>query len=156
MQRIRRRVKERPLACETLLFRLLPLVATAVFACGPATAEGALAIGQSPNVAKTGVAFGWVVNYPEGEAAQKALEYCAKFRTGSRALPQCAVVEVFQEACLAISLDSEAGTSGIGWSIGSTRLKVEAEATEKCQVAADQGREKFCKLVASCCDGKRC
>jgi uncharacterized protein DUF4189 len=124
----------------------------------PCVAEGALAIGLPSDVARHGVAIGWAVNYPNAsEAQKKALQLCSGYEAaGPPARQACKIVDTFVKECLAIAMDSEAGTDGIGWSVKSSIDKARSEATAKCRATADPGRERLCKVESSCCDGKKC
>ncbi len=119
-------------------------------------AEGALAVGLPADVAKEGVAMGWVINSAnEGAARAKALEFCLDFKeapASTRAL--CKVVQTFRNECVAIALDPEAGTPGVGWAIAASVQTAEQEAMSACLATAGRDRQKFCKVTVSRCDGK--
>jgi hypothetical protein len=140
--------------------RFYSLLLTICIVCyaRPCVAEGALAIGRPSDVARHGVAIGWAVNYPNAsEAQKKALQLCSGYEdAGPPAREACKIVDTFVKECLAIAMDSEAGTDGIGWAVKSNIDKAKSKATADCRAAADPGREQFCKVVSSCCDGKKC
>jgi len=121
-------------------------------------AEGALALGFPSDAPKYGVAIGWTVNFPNAtEAEKRAMELCTSYEgTGPPAREACTVVDTFAKECLAIALDSEPGADGFGWAVRQTRSKAEHDAVANCRATANQGRVQLCKVVASCCDGRRC
>ena len=78
-------------------------------------AEGALAIGLPGDVAKEGVAIGWVhqLGQRAGRPTERALRGCMDFKdapANTRAL--CRVIKTFRGECVAIALDPESGTPG--------------------------------------------
>lgn len=122
---------------------------------GRADADGAIAIGLPADVAKDGVAFGWVVEATTRQNAEReALKQCHEFREATestRAL--CAVMRAFKNECVVIAMDPEAGTSGIGWAILPTRAAAETKAMADCRATAGRAREKFCQVAIARCDG---
>ena len=57
----------------------------------PGAAEGALAIGLPGDVAKDGVAIGWVINSDsEGTAQERALRVCNEFKDAPATTQHCA------------------------------------------------------------------
>jgi Domain of unknown function (DUF4189) len=122
-----------------------------------AAADGALAVGLPGDVAKEGVAMGWVINSEnEGWARARALQFCLEFMDAppaTRAL--CKVIKTFRGECVAIALDPEAGTPGVGWAVAAAVKKAESDALAACVNTAGAERQKFCKVTVSRCDGKK-
>ncbi len=121
---------------------------------GPVSAEGALAIGLPADVAKDGVAFGYAVSFASQEKAQAtAMGHCHTTRDSTdaaRAL--CKVVETFRGQCLAISMDPQAGTPGVGWAVAATKPEAEQRALSACVATAGEGRRGACQISISVCD----
>lgn len=118
------------------------------------SAYGALAVGLPQNAARDGLAFGWALNHrSKEEAEEKATEHCRASNQSEAAVAMCRVVETFAEECLAVALDREPGTRGVGWSVRQSLEVARAEAIAKCSATATPTREKFCELVLSRCDG---
>ncbi len=140
----------------TLAF-LMAVCLVQLFAPWPrhAAAEGALAVGITGDVAKDGYSIGIAYNIKtEEEARQGALDHCRK--TGSPATkPKCAIVATFHLQCAAEAEDPQAGTPGAGWGIGPDKDAAEKIAMSNCAATAGTGREKFCKVVTSKCDGQK-
>jgi len=122
-----------------------------------AMADGAIAIGLPANVAKDGVAIGTSWNYANPEGAQaRALEECRSFGDAppdTRKL--CKVVRTFKGACVAVAIDPEAGTPGVGWAVAPSKSGAEANAMQKCKNTAGRTRQGFCKVTVTNCDGKQ-
>jgi hypothetical protein len=109
-------------------------------------AEGALAIGHPPDIAKQGYAFGTSWNYAtKDEAISNALERCRRTKSDvPRSL--CKVVRVFKNECAVVALDPKNGTPGAGWAVEATLKKAEAEALEECRATAGSSRRGFCEV----------
>jgi hypothetical protein len=118
-------------------------------------AEGALAIGLPGDVAKDGVAIGWVINSDsETTAQERALRVCTDFKDApatTRAL--CKVMKTFRGECVAIALDPEAGTPGVGWAVA-VNMQAESDAMAGCAATAGNARRQFCKVTVLRCDGQ--
>ena len=112
------------------------------------SAEGALAIGQPPNIVKDGYAFGIAWNYStKEEAASNALERCRNTKSeGSRVL--CKVVRSFTHECAVVAMDPKDGTPGAGWAIEATQEKAEENALAECRATAGPSRRQFCAIVS--------
>ena len=119
-------------------------------------ADSALAVGQPGDVAKQGLAMGYAVNYPNKEAAQaEALKRCREFRDAPQSTrDMCKIVESFRDRCLAIALDPDSGTKGLGWSVAKTQVAAEERAMEACIEAAEKKRRDFCRITYTRCDKK--
>lgn len=134
---------------------ILPLVCMACPHTG--RAEGALAIGLPADVAKQGVAMGWVINYPTREEAHaQALRHCREFKDAAEATRGlCKVIEAFRDRCVAIALDPEYGTPGVGWAVAASQPTAERSAMDKCLATAGRDRQAFCRVTITRCDGGR-
>jgi hypothetical protein len=121
-----------------------------------ARADAALAVGQPADVAKQGLAVGWAVDYAGTKAAGKeALVRCRGFPDAPQATRDlCKVVEVFGNACLAVALDPEPGTTGVGWGVHRNRDWAEDAAMEKCAETSAPKRRVSCRVVLIRCDGR--
>lgn len=121
----------------------------------PATAraEGAIALGLPSDVARDGVAVGWAVRLPAGQASGVALQQC---RTVTDAPPAtrelCRIVRIFTDGCIAVAIDPGDGTPGFGWAIAATKGEADAVAMRACQETAGADRRGFCQISASDCD----
>jgi len=119
-------------------------------------AEGALAIGLPSDVAKEGIAIGWVINSDSEETAhERALRGCLDFRdapASTRVL--CKVIKTFRGECVAIALDPEAGTPGVGWAIALSMRTAETDALAACASTAGAERQQHCRVTVLRCDGK--
>ena len=120
----------------------------------PATAAGALAIGEPTRIEKRGVAVGGAYNFKSKEMAEaEALKSCLGFKDAppdTRAL--CKVVKSFENECYAIALDPKNGTPGFGWAIKAKQAQADDAAMDNCQSTAGRSRAKFCKVMLSNCD----
>jgi hypothetical protein len=121
----------------------------------PAAGEGALAIGLPSDVAESGFAYGVSVNYPtRDEAARRALEYCRTAKAASDAATSlCSVVDIFRGQCVAVAMDPQDGTPGVGWSIGVNRQNAEIQALSRCTSTEGVSRRGACRVTSSMCDG---
>jgi hypothetical protein len=121
-----------------------------------AAADGALAVGLPGDVAKEGVAFGWVINSDsEDNAHERALRVCHSFMdapASTRAL--CKVIKTFRRECVAIALDPEVGTPGVGWAVAVSIEAAESDAMAACVATAGATRQQYCKVTVLRCDGK--
>jgi hypothetical protein len=119
----------------------------------PAAAEGALAIAKPPDVAKQGFAYGFTTNYSDVNHAEvDALGKC-RATTIDGVRPLCSVIQDFNNQCVAVSMDPEAGTPGVGWAVEGDLHSAEAQALSKCQQTAGPGRRAACVIDHSACDG---
>jgi hypothetical protein len=139
-------------------FRVVSALGLAAILAWPQTgaAEGALAIGLPGDVANEGVAIGWVINSDsEGTAHERALRGCLDFKdapANTRAL--CRVIKTFRGECVAIALDPESGTPGVGWAVAISMQAAETDALAACARTAGAARQQFCRVTVLRCDGK--
>jgi hypothetical protein len=119
----------------------------------PAAADGAIAIAQPPDVVKDGFAYGFATGYADvNHAEAEALSKCRETTiTGVR--PLCTVVKDFKDQCVAVAMDPQAGTPGVGWGVGDDVHAAEANALAGCEQTAGPGRRAACAVDRSGCDG---
>jgi hypothetical protein len=132
------------------------LFGCAVLWSNPSIAAGALAVGVPADVAKQGFAYGFVNNKTSPEEARTtALTTCRNPSPvkSSQARALCAVVNTYQDQCVAVAEDPLAGTPGVGWSIANDLRTAEAQALTKCEATAGPGRRAACRVDHSACDG---
>jgi hypothetical protein len=118
-----------------------------------AHADGALAVAQPPNVVKQGFAYGYSTDYVDSDRADaEALNKCRQTSIeGIRSL--CTVIQDFKDQCVAVAMDPQAGTPGVGWAVAADLRGAEAEALSKCEQTAGPGRRAACEVDHSSCDG---
>jgi hypothetical protein len=121
-----------------------------------ACAEAALAVGQPADVAKQGIAMGWAVDYPsKAEAEKEALARCRAVKDAPQpARDVCRIVASVRDTCLAVALDPERGTTGVGWGVHKDRDWAEDAAMEKCAEASNPRRRASCQVALVRCDGQ--
>jgi hypothetical protein len=132
------------------------LLAVAMRHAAPAHADASLAVGQPGDVAKQGVAVGWAVDYASrAEAEKEALARCRAFGDASQATRDlCRIVESFRDTCLAVALDPDRGTTGVGWGVHKNREWAEDAAMEKCAETSTPKRRESCQVSLVRCDGQ--
>jgi len=121
-----------------------------------AAADGALAVGQTSNVAAEGFAYGFALDQPTSEAASaEALRDCKTETPGvdPRAQALCAVVQTFKNRCFAVAMDPQDATPGVGWAIEDDEDTAGRQALTKCAATAGEDRRGFCEVSHSGCDG---
>lgn len=132
------------------------LLSTAMHGAGVALAEAALAVGQPADVAKQGLAAGWAVDYASKAAAEaEALARCRAFASAPQATRDlCRVVESFKDTCLAVAVDPDPGTPGVGWGLHKNREWAEDTAMDKCAETSFPKRRESCRVAVTRCDGR--
>jgi hypothetical protein len=132
------------------------LLAAAGHGAGEAGADAALAVGQPADVAKQGVAVGWAVDYAsKAEAEKEALARCRAFADAPQATRDlCRIVESVRDTCLAVALDPDRGTTGLGWGVHRNREWAEDAAMEKCAESSSPRRRASCQVALVRCDGQ--
>ena len=137
---------------------LCAMAAVAGWALWPdrSIADSALAVGAPGDITKQGLAMGYAVNYPTKEAAQaEALKRCREFRDAPQTTRDlCKIVESFRDRCLAVALDPDAGTKGLGWAVAKKQDAAEEQAMEACMETAEKKRREFCRITYTRCDKK--
>jgi hypothetical protein len=133
------------------------LICCAALLPNRSSADGALAVGMPSNVAKDGLAMGYAFNYESTEKAQEiALKRCREYRDAPQATRDlCRIVEKFAKRCLAVALDPQFGTTGLGWSVSKNQEVAEDQAMEKCVDTSSRKRREFCRVTLTTCDGKQ-
>jgi hypothetical protein len=141
-----------PLAKSVLTSVLL--LASAICGADRARADAALAVGKPADVARQGLAVGWAVGYPSAAAAEtEALARCRGFRDAPQATRDlCKIAVTFGNTCLAVALDPEPGTTGVGWGVHKDRDWAEDMAMEKCAEASAPTRRDACRVAIVRCD----
>jgi len=121
-----------------------------------ANAEAALAVGLPTDVAKQGLAFGWAVNHANKAAAEaEALRRCREFKDAPQAVRDlCRIVESFDDRCVAVALDPDAGTSGVGWAVADKQDAAEDAAMDDCMEGSGPKRRNSCRIAFARCDGR--
>lgn len=133
-------------------FVLFALAAT-IFRPSSGNADGALAVALPDDVVKKGFAYGYVTDYPDANKADaQALKKC-RDTTIAGVRPLCEVIQDFKNQCVAVAMDPQAGTPGVGWSVAPDLHTAEAQALSKCESTAGPGRRAACAVDHSSCDG---
>jgi len=132
------------------------LLAGALQGADGVRADAALAVSQIGDVPRQGLAVGWAVDYESKDAAEKeALARCRAFPDAPQATRDaCRIVETFSDRCIAIALDPEPGTTGVGWDVHKRRDWAEEAAMEKCAEASTPKRRASCRVALIRCDGR--
>jgi hypothetical protein len=118
-----------------------------------AAADGAIAIALPPDVVKQGFAYGFATDYADvNHAEAEALSKC-RDTTIAGVRPLCAVIKDFKNQCVAVAMDPQAGTPGVGWGVGADLHGAEAQALTGCEQTAGPGRRAACVVDHSACDG---
>jgi hypothetical protein len=133
----------------------LTAAAAVVVSPGAARADGALAVGMPANIVKDGFSYGYKVNADNsGDARNAAYDACRDNKVApASARSQCVLIGNFRNECVAIAMDPEAGTPGVGAAIAATRELAEQRAMGFCRATAGKSRREFCKIDAVACDG---
>ena len=126
-----------------------------ILSAAPGAADGAVAIGVPSSVVNNGVAQGYSVRAKTpDEAREVAMGYCGDVKKSSKeAVALCKVVKIFRDQCVALALDPQPGTPGYGWGIGIDKDAAGKASLAMCLDTAGVDRRKFCKVIASDCDG---
>jgi len=128
-------------------------LAAAIFRPISGSADGALAVGLPPDVVKQGFAYGYVTDYPDpNQADAQALKKC-RDTTIAGVRPLCEVIQDFKNQCVAVAMDPQAGTPGVGWAVAGDLLSAERQALGKCMDTAGPSRRAACVVDHSGCDG---
>ena len=136
-----------------VMFIVSLLLAAGAMRPTSAVADGALAVALPDDVVKKGFAYGYVTDYPDADKADaQALKKC-RDTTIAGVRPLCEVIQDFKNQCVAVAMDPQAGTPGVGWGIAADLHSAEAQALSKCQDTAGPGRRAACVVDHSSCDG---
>jgi hypothetical protein len=130
--------------------------AAALLPASQASGEAALALGLPADVAKQGLAVGWAINQASRKAAEaEALRRCRELQEAPQATRDlCRIVESFNDRCLAVAVEPEAGTTGIGWAVAKDRDAAEEAAMEDCAENSSRKRGKACRVELVRCDAR--
>jgi Domain of unknown function (DUF4189) len=137
---------------------LIAAAALAGLTLGPRTgaAEGALAVGEPPDVAAEGFAYGFALNAASSEDARAAaLRDCRHEATGvdKRAQARCTVVQAFRNSCVAVAMDPKDATPGVGWAVAGDKETASRQALAKCVATAGDDRRDARQVTQSGGDG---
>jgi hypothetical protein len=138
-----------------------PMIAAAFFCAvmwsNSGAADGALAVGLPPDVVKGGFTYGYSTGYADvNQAEAHALDSCRTTKdasTNAKLRSLCKVIQDFTNRCVAVAMDPQAGTPGVGWSVADDLHTAEAQALGKCEDTAGPGRRAACVVDHSKCDG---
>ena len=123
----------------------------------PVNADGAIAVALPANVAKQGFSYGISSGYPDvNQAEAHALDKCRTTKDAQNDVKMrslCKVILDFKNQCGSVSMDPQAGTPGVGWSVADDLRTAESQALSKCEQTAGPGRAAACKVDHSSCDG---
>ena len=135
--------------CTRSSLSLVIVAVTAALHAGTATAAGAIAVGQTDDLAHDGYAFGADYDNIHPEAATDlALASCRARTVPAKA--SCALVKTFNDQCFAFAMDSKIALHGAEWALALTREAATSQALSQCRASA--GRE--CFIALSGCDGQ--
>ena len=116
-----------------------------------ATGHGALAVGLPTSVEREGFAYGVAWDHEQQSAAsERALTRCREEDVVAK--NHCRVLKVFTRECVAVAMDPDPGTPGIGWAFGPTKDAAIADAMKMCQQTAGAPRREYCKVSNAQCD----
>ena len=122
-----------------------------------AATAGALAVALPADVAKSGFSYGYSNNNTDDAHAQAAaLNACRTTKDAANDVnlrSLCKVVLNYSNKCIAVSMDPQAGTPGVGWALANDLQTAERQALAKCQDTAGPGRRAACVVDHSACDG---
>jgi hypothetical protein len=129
-----------------------PALAASLFCAilwsNPGVAAGALAVGLPPDVVKGGFTYGYSTGYSDvNQAEAHALDSCRTTKDAStdpKLRSLCKVIQDFTNQCVAVAMDPQAGTPGVGWSVANDLHAAEAQALGKCEETAGPGRRAAC------------
>jgi hypothetical protein len=139
--------------CVGLMSIISLLLAASAMRPTSAAADGALAVALPPDVVKQGFAYGYVTDYANPDQADaQALKKC-RDTTIEGVRPLCEVIQDFKNQCVAVAMDPQAGTPGVGWSVAPDLHTAESQALSKCESTAGPGRRAACAVDHSSCDG---
>lgn len=127
------------------------LGACAALLPGIVLAHGALAVGLPTSVEREGFAYGVSWDYEQQAAAsERALTRCREEDVVAK--NHCRVLKVFTRECVAVAMDPDPGTPGVGWAFGPTKEAASADAIKMCHETAGAPRRQFCAVSNAQCD----
>jgi hypothetical protein len=121
---------------------------------GQGMAAGALALALPSDVAAQGFAYGYSVNNDSvAEADSDAASTCRGSTDDTNLQSLCKVVQDFSNQCVAVAMDPDDGTSGVGWAVAADSTTAQSTAMTACQNTAGPDRRNYCKIDHFDCDG---
>jgi hypothetical protein len=123
----------------------------------PAWALGAIAVGVTAGgIPENGIAVGTSTGYDQqSEANQRALKECRTFKGAPEAAKECKLNDkIGNNECVAVALDSEFKSSGLGIATARDNGAAQKQALADCKKSAGNNRAQFCKVTLSACDGE--
>jgi len=122
----------------------------------PVFAFGAIATAVPADVARDGYSSGISYNFRTArEAEDRALQECRQTQDAPAETKKlCRVIQSFENQCVAVALDPQAGTPGAGWAIGDTLESARRNALLGCEQTAGSDRRGECRITAEGCDGR--
>lgn len=130
------------------------VAAIMLMGAGSAASEAALAIGSTGEISRDGIAIGSKINQATSTSAVNlAMEDCRNQPFSPTVTGQCMLVATFRNECLALALDPQDGTPGVGWAIHSERAVAEQRALDYCKATAGSSRRGACRVIVVECDG---
>jgi Domain of unknown function (DUF4189) len=137
------------------------IVASLLFAgaIGPTSshAAGALAVALPDDVAKSGFSYGYANDKSDSDTAStRALDLCRTTKDAAndpKLRGLCKVIQNYSNQCVAVAMDPDAGTPGVGWSVADDKISAERTALNRCMDTAGPKRRAACVISHSDCDG---
>lgn len=122
----------------------------------PVLAVGAVATAEPADVARDGYSSGISYNFKTArEAEDRALQECRQTQDAPAETKKlCRIIQSFENQCVAVALDPEAGTPGAGWALGDTLALARSNALQRCEETAGSDRRGECRVTAEGCDGR--
>ena len=136
-------------------YRLAAVALCAALVQSQALADATIAIAEPQDVARDGFAVGVSYNYgTRGEADAEALHQCRTFMEVTAEVRQlCAIRATFDNQCVSVAMDPQAGTYGWGWAIYPTQPGADEIALRNCRNASAPDRAGYCQVTLRHCDG---
>ncbi len=130
------------------------VICSASLSASQTDAHSALAYGTHGTVAEGGLALGYSYNYStKGEADSQALQQCLSYMDApAETRAACKLVSSFDNQCLAVALDPNAGTEGFGWSVSSSLADAKAKAMRECRDTDGPEHADACQISGAQCD----
>jgi hypothetical protein len=117
-------------------------------------AAGALALALPPDVAASGFSYGYSISYPDAaQADANAVQTCQNSTKDPNLQSLCKINQDFSDQCVAVAMDPQNGTPGVGWAIAADSTTAQSTAIAACQNTAGASRQSFCKVDHFGCDG---
>jgi hypothetical protein len=112
---------------------------------GRCVADGAVALGLPSDITKDGVAIFTHVNAASPELAkERALAGCKGLPARDATKALCKIVAVFENQCVAESIDPQTGTPGFGWAMAPNSNAAREQALSNCRDTAGPTRQNAC------------